>query len=312
MKYLLICQSLNQLDKAYGTNNAVVDNCGLRVTYAAADDRTAERIKAQLGTASLVRETFSESRPAGGLAAKNSTTSYQEYGRPLKTVDELLSLQFPFAILMKTGLDPYLGRKILYYQDSRFKPRAWDTNTGANAPLAEAEIKAQLPRPQSKAYWQQLEDGEISAPCSWASAAPVAKAYSKPQRLQGELATMTPRQRDPVGTPRGRRGQRGDSVLMKGKARVQPYLTLALREKLALYCARKRVSESAVVEAALQQYLEGTSDMTLLFRRLDAVNRSLERVHRDVLASAELANEWIRVWYRNTPPLPVGVVAHAG
>ena len=40
----IITQSLNQLDHIYGPNNAIFDNCHIRIAHAANDDRTAKRI----------------------------------------------------------------------------------------------------------------------------------------------------------------------------------------------------------------------------------------------------------------------------
>ena len=36
----LIAQSLNQIDKAYGQNHSILDNCHVRVTFATNDERT--------------------------------------------------------------------------------------------------------------------------------------------------------------------------------------------------------------------------------------------------------------------------------
>src|SRR5260370_38634959 len=52
LKALLIAQSLNQLEKTYGPNNSILDNCHIRVAYAANDDRNAKRISDLLGQAS--------------------------------------------------------------------------------------------------------------------------------------------------------------------------------------------------------------------------------------------------------------------
>ena len=49
LKAFLIAQSLNQLEKAYGPNNSILDNCHIRLTYAANDDRTAKRVSDLLG-----------------------------------------------------------------------------------------------------------------------------------------------------------------------------------------------------------------------------------------------------------------------
>jgi type IV secretion system protein VirD4 len=39
LKAFLIAQSLNQIEKAYGPNNAILDNCHVRVSFATNDER---------------------------------------------------------------------------------------------------------------------------------------------------------------------------------------------------------------------------------------------------------------------------------
>src|SRR3546814_15959228 len=55
MRSFLIAQSLNQIDKAYGVNHSILDNCHVRVTFATKDERTAKRISETLGTATELR-----------------------------------------------------------------------------------------------------------------------------------------------------------------------------------------------------------------------------------------------------------------
>jgi len=55
IRAFLITQSLNQLDKAYGPNHAVLDNCHVRVAFAPNDERTAKRLSDSLGTATELR-----------------------------------------------------------------------------------------------------------------------------------------------------------------------------------------------------------------------------------------------------------------
>jgi type IV secretion system protein VirD4 len=45
----LIAQSLNQITKAYGENNSILDNCHVRIAFASNDERTAKRISDALG-----------------------------------------------------------------------------------------------------------------------------------------------------------------------------------------------------------------------------------------------------------------------
>ncbi len=56
LKSFLIAQSLNQIEKAYGPNNAILDNCHVRVCFATNDERTAKRVADALGTATDLRD----------------------------------------------------------------------------------------------------------------------------------------------------------------------------------------------------------------------------------------------------------------
>lgn len=173
IKCLLIAQSLNQLDQAYGRDNPILDNCHIRVTYGANDERTAKRISDLIGQASLVKVQISEGKREGLFAPVNVSRSYQEYGRPLKTADELLSLPYTDAILMVGNVRPYLARKVLFYDDGRFRDRAWNANTGANAPPDSVqEQAAELPPRRIAPHWLSLEQ----------AAAPAARLHGEPQR----------------------------------------------------------------------------------------------------------------------------------
>src|SRR5690606_28157497 len=55
LKSFLIAQSLNQIEKAYGPNNAILDNCHVRVSFATNDEPTAKRVSDALGTATEMR-----------------------------------------------------------------------------------------------------------------------------------------------------------------------------------------------------------------------------------------------------------------
>ena len=55
IKAFLIAQSLNQIEKAYGQNNSILDNCHVRVSFATNDERTAKRVSDALGTATEMR-----------------------------------------------------------------------------------------------------------------------------------------------------------------------------------------------------------------------------------------------------------------
>jgi hypothetical protein len=46
----------DRAERAYGQNNSILDNCHVRVSFAANDERTAKRVSDALGTATEMRE----------------------------------------------------------------------------------------------------------------------------------------------------------------------------------------------------------------------------------------------------------------
>jgi type IV secretion system protein VirD4 len=147
IKAYLIAQSLNQLDAAYGQNNSILDNCGVRMTYTATDERTAKRISDLAGTATHTKKQRSFS---GGKFFRNVSESEQEHGRPLLTPDEILRLPFDDALLFVAGTSPYRARKLMYYLDPRLKER-----TKLPPPDSPRRQKAEL-LPRRASDWTDL------------------------------------------------------------------------------------------------------------------------------------------------------------
>jgi len=88
----LIAQSLNQISKAYGENNAILDNCHVRIAFSSNDERTAKRISDALGTATELRamRNYAGHRLAPWLS--HVMVSRQETARPLLTPGEVMQL----------------------------------------------------------------------------------------------------------------------------------------------------------------------------------------------------------------------------
>jgi type IV secretion system protein VirD4 len=119
----LIAQSLNQIEKAYGPNNSILDNCHVRVAFAANDERTAKRISDALGTATELRaqRNYAGHRLAPWLA--HVMVSRQETARPLLTPGEAMQLPADEAIVMVAGSPPIRAKKLQYYNDRNFAAR---------------------------------------------------------------------------------------------------------------------------------------------------------------------------------------------
>ncbi|NOJ41070.1 conjugal transfer protein TraG [Bradyrhizobium australiense] len=119
----LIAQSLNQIAKAYGENNAILDNCHVRIAFAANDERTAKRISDALGTATELRaqRNYAGHRLAPWLG--HVMVSRQETARPLLTPGEVMQLPPDHAIVLVSGLAPVRAIKLRHYEDANFVSR---------------------------------------------------------------------------------------------------------------------------------------------------------------------------------------------
>ena len=123
IKAFLIAQSLNQIEKAYGQNNAILDNCHVRVAFATNDERTAKRISDALGTATEMRamKNYAGHRLSPWLG--HLMVSRTETARPLLTPGEIIQLSPEEEIVMVGGVPPLRAMKARYFTDPRFTVR---------------------------------------------------------------------------------------------------------------------------------------------------------------------------------------------
>ncbi|KAF1003187.1 MAG: Conjugal transfer protein TraG [Luteibacter sp.] len=123
LRAFLIAQSLNQIDKAYGPNHSILDNCHVRIAFATNDERTAKRISDSLGTATELRaqRNYAGHRLAPWLG--HLMVSRQETARPLLTPGEVMQMPPDDAVVMVSGHPPIRAKKLRYYQDGNFTRR---------------------------------------------------------------------------------------------------------------------------------------------------------------------------------------------
>ncbi len=123
LRAFLIAQSLNQIDKAYGQNHSILDNCHVRIAFATNDERTAKRISEALGTATELRaqRNYAGHRLAPWLG--HLMVSRQETARPLLTPGEVMQLPPDEEVVMVSGHPPIKAAKLRYYQDLNFMVR---------------------------------------------------------------------------------------------------------------------------------------------------------------------------------------------
>ncbi len=178
LRAFLIAQSLNQIDKAYGPNNAILDNCHVRVAFATNDERTAKRISDALGTATELRaqRNYAGHRLAPWLG--HLMVSRQESARPLLTPGEVMQLPPDQEVMMVSGHAPIRATKLRYYEDRNFTARV------RSAPTLSSDhyVDRPQPRPDDWSGFPALQP-VVSAndtPSLWTDCAPDADALRAP------------------------------------------------------------------------------------------------------------------------------------
>ena len=171
LRAFLIAQSLNQIEKAYGPNNAILDNCHVRIAFASNDERTAKRISDALGAATELRaqKNYAGHRLSPWLG--HLMVSRQETARQLLTPGEVMQLPPDDEIVMVSGHPPIRAKKIRFYADANFKGRTLpvpklSAEGYADKPAARiddwsvaAETDAVRPAVQASAHLEEDEGG---------------------------------------------------------------------------------------------------------------------------------------------------------
>jgi hypothetical protein len=89
--------------------------------------------------------------------------------------------------------------------------------------------------------------------------------------------------------------------------RMNVYFPPEMLRQIADLADRKKLSRSAIVEAAVASFLspDGADKREAAFaRRLDRLSRQVQRLERDLGVTAETLALFVRFWLTVTPPLP--------
>ena len=160
LKSFLIAQSLNQIEKAYGQNNSILDNCHVRVSFATNDERTAKRVSDALGTATEMRamKNYAGHRLSPWLG--HLMVSRQETARPLLTPGEVMQLPPDDELVLVSGRHPIRAKKARYFEDAEMKARILPPPV-LEAP--EVSIAPSIPTRPDQGDWT---DAVVTAPAA--------------------------------------------------------------------------------------------------------------------------------------------------
>lgn len=90
------------------------------------------------------------------------------------------------------------------------------------------------------------------------------------------------------------------------RERYSVRLPSALLKQLDDFAERRRIARAVIVETALASYLspDGADQLeTALARRLDRINRQLDRLERHITITNETLALFVRFWLTQTPAL---------
>ncbi|KHJ53865.1 CopG family transcriptional regulator [Aureimonas altamirensis] len=91
------------------------------------------------------------------------------------------------------------------------------------------------------------------------------------------------------------------------KKRLSVYLDPELMRLLADFADRREQSRSLIAEAAIASFLSPDADErqeAAIVKRLDRIDRTIQRLERDVGIANEAFAIFMRAWLDSTPPLP--------
>lgn len=94
---------------------------------------------------------------------------------------------------------------------------------------------------------------------------------------------------------------------MEKKVRLSVYLDPVVMRGLADFADRREQSRSLVAEAAIASFLSPDADErreAVISKRLDGIDRRLQRYERDIGITVEMIAVFIRFWLASTPQLP--------
>lgn len=134
LRLLPVIQSPSQLRALYGPDitEDILTNCGLEVVFAPKELKVAQELSERLGY--YTYRARSRSRPIGlGQGRRSLTDSDQR--RALMLPQELMQLSSKALIVLKAGLSPTRGRKLVFYRDRRFMARVRPPPEIATAPF---------------------------------------------------------------------------------------------------------------------------------------------------------------------------------
>ncbi|MBD5404322.1 MAG: type IV secretory system conjugative DNA transfer family protein [Treponema sp.] len=149
--FFIVSQSINQIVDVYGENHPFLDHCKTKIIYAPGNIKDARMISESIGNRSVLIDNISSNM----ASASGANLSSQEVSVSLVNPDELTKLEFSRCIVLLEGKPPYKGKKVVYYEDPRFKDKQFLPVKGFNDLMKAVQrlpsARAAIPKQKSDA-----------------------------------------------------------------------------------------------------------------------------------------------------------------
>lgn len=123
--FFIVSQSLNQIVDVYGENHPFLDHCKTIILFAPGNINDARKFSETIGNRSVLLDNISSSGTKWQAGFSNISRNSQETQTSLVNPDELMKMDFSRCIVFNGQMPPYKGKKVVYYEDPRFKDKAF-------------------------------------------------------------------------------------------------------------------------------------------------------------------------------------------
>jgi type IV secretion system protein VirD4 len=155
--FFLICQSPTQIHKLYGEKSPIFDHCRFIATYATSDVQSSEMFSKMAGVDTATFGSLSNSGSRYDYGMTNLNVSNQTVQRNLLNADEIQHLPANRVLVFGQGMPVAYCKKTAYYQDPRFKKKAYLPVPKVRAELL-AECADSVKPSDSSMQWFEVQD----------------------------------------------------------------------------------------------------------------------------------------------------------
>lgn len=122
--FTIVCQTIRQLEDTYGANHPFFDLCPVTLVFAPGNIKDAEIFSKMIGQESIQSEQISHSGLTDLTTTKNINFSDRDSGRNLLDASDIRRIPGNRGLLIAHEMQPYIFKKLVYYDDKRFRKLA--------------------------------------------------------------------------------------------------------------------------------------------------------------------------------------------